>query len=140
MKNISFLFCFLLVTISITTAQVSLETSEQQAIKATNEWLVLVDSGNYDKSWDTSASILQNAISKENWNITLTNILSPFGSLISRKVISSKYLTSIPGAPDGEYVIIKYKTKFENKENTIETVTPLKSQNGKWKVSGYYIK
>ena len=49
-------------------------------------------------------------------------------------------MSSIPGAPDGEYVVIQFKTSFENKKSGIETVTPMLDKDGKWRVSGYYIK
>ncbi|KPJ71393.1 hypothetical protein AMJ52_08655, partial [candidate division TA06 bacterium DG_78] len=62
------------------------------------------------------------------------------GKLVSRTVKSAKYTTSLPGAPDGEYVVIQYEASFENKQSAIETVTPMKDTDGAWRVSGYYIK
>ena len=50
------------------------------------------------------------------------------------------YKTSVPGAPDGEYVVIQFQTIFEHKASAIETVTPSKEKDGAWRVSGYYIK
>jgi hypothetical protein len=44
------------------------------------------------------------------------------------------------GPPDGEYVVIQFETSFENKKSAIETVTPMLDQDGKWRVSGYFIK
>jgi hypothetical protein len=49
-------------------------------------------------------------------------------------------MKSLPGAPDGEYVVIQYRTSFENKNDAIETVTPMKDTDGTWRVSGYYVK
>ncbi len=49
-------------------------------------------------------------------------------------------MTSMPGAPDGEYVIIQFESSFANKKSAVETVTPMKDENGVWRVSGYYIK
>jgi hypothetical protein len=62
------------------------------------------------------------------------------GDLISRNVKSARYTDSLPGAPDGEYVVIQFSTSFTNKKTAIETVTPMKDPDGKWRVSGYYIK
>jgi hypothetical protein len=64
----------------------------------------------------------------------------PLGKLISRKMQTKSYKTSLPGAPDGEYVVIQFETSFENKKTAIETVTPMLDKDGKWRVSGYYIK
>ena len=60
--------------------------------------------------------------------------------MVSRKIKSQQYATSLPGAPDGEYVVIQYATTFENKADAVETVTPMLDKDGQWKVSGYYIK
>jgi hypothetical protein len=49
-------------------------------------------------------------------------------------------MTDLPGAPDGEYVVYQYKTSYKNKKKAIETITPMKEEDGVWKVSGYYIK
>ena len=47
---------------------------------------------------------------------------------------------ALPGAPDGEYVVIQYESSFEHKQSAIETVTPMLDTDGKWRVSGYFIK
>jgi hypothetical protein len=52
---------------------------------------------------------------------------------------SKTYATSLPGAPDGEYVVIRYDTTFENKRASVETVTPMRDVDGTWRVSGYYV-
>ena len=49
-------------------------------------------------------------------------------------------MTSLPGAPDGEYVVIQFDTSFTNKKVAVETVTPMKDEDGIWRVSGYYVK
>ena len=53
---------------------------------------------------------------------------------------TSIYKSVLQGAPDGEYVIITFETEFENKKSAIETVTPMMDKDGKWRVSGYFIK
>jgi len=57
-----------------------------------------------------------------------------------RYVASIEYATRLPGAPDGEYVVIQYETSFKNKRSSIETVTPILGKDGVWRVSGYFIK
>ncbi|HWN92533.1 MAG TPA: DUF4019 domain-containing protein, partial [Verrucomicrobiae bacterium] len=47
---------------------------------------------------------------------------------------------TLPGAPDGEYVVIQYETAFENKASAVETITPMLDKDGSWRISGYYIK
>jgi hypothetical protein len=64
----------------------------------------------------------------------------PLGALVSRKLKSAQYATSLPGAPDGQYVVIQYDTVFQNKSAAVETVTPMLDKDGHWRVSGYYIR
>jgi hypothetical protein len=116
------------------------EMAEKKAIEASNAWLELIDNSQYTKSWETAAEFFKNALSKEQWDQSLHAIRKPLGGVIKRNVKSKQYMTSLPGAPDGEYVVIQYKTVFENKKISIETVTPMKDKDGKWRVSGYYIK
>lgn len=60
--------------------------------------------------------------------------------MMSRELKSKQYATSLPGAPDGEYVVIQFKTAFENKKSVVETITPMLDKDKKWRVSGYFIK
>jgi hypothetical protein len=64
----------------------------------------------------------------------------PLGKLESRIVKDSQYTPTMPGAPDGEYVILQFETSFEKKKAAIETVTPTKDKDGQWRVAGYFIK
>jgi hypothetical protein len=113
---------------------------EKAATAAAEKWLGLVDEGKYAESWSEAAVYFKNAITQENWVQSLKAVRGPLGKLISRKVKSQTFTTSVPGAPDGEYVVIQFETSFENKKSAIETVTPMLEKDGKWKVSGYFIK
>ena len=111
--------------------------SAQVAAKA---WLALADAGEYAQSWEQAAGLFQAAVSKSSWQTAIKTVRSPLGSLKSRAIKSATFTRSLPGAPDGEYVVIQYESRFENKSAAIETVTPLLEKDGSWKVSGYFIK
>lgn len=114
--------------------------AEKAAVEAAEAWLGLVDSGKYSQSWDEAAEYVKELVSKEIWQNSIQGVREPLGKVISRELKSKRYTASVPGAPHGQYVIIQYKTNFENKDSAIETVTPMLEKDGKWKVSGYYIK
>lgn len=116
------------------------EAAETAAVAAAEAWLALVDAGSYAESWDGAAKLMQGAISKADWETSLTGVRTPLGKLVSRKVSNKTYATSLPGAPDGEYVVIQFETAFENKAAAVETITPMKEADGSWKVSGFFIK
>jgi len=113
------------------------QSAEEAAVASSQKWLSLVDTGKHAESWDEAAGYLKNAIPKQQWLELLQAFRKPLGKLISRKLISTQYATSLPGAPDGEYVVIQYETSFENKKSAIEQVTPMLDKDGKWRVSGY---
>lgn len=111
-----------------------------KAIESSQQWLKSIDSSNYELSWETSSELFKKSITKENWVKALDDLRMPLGKIISRELQTKEYKTTLPGAPVGEYVVIIYKTQFENKDNSYETITPMKEKDGKWAVSGYYIK
>lgn len=113
---------------------------EKKAVEAAGAWLALVDQGKYGESWDAAAKYFRDAISKEDWNKAIKSARNPLGAVKSRELKSKEYRTSLPGAPDGEYMVIQYQTSFENKKSAVETITPMLDKDKKWRVSGYFIK
>jgi hypothetical protein len=113
---------------------------EKAAVSAAEKWLSLVDEGKYGESWKEAAEYFKNAVKQEQWEQSAQAVRKPLGKLVSRKMKSTAYKTSLPGAPDGEYVVIEFSSSFENKKSAIETVTPMMDKDGKWRVSGYFIK
>lgn len=73
---------------------------------------------------------------KEQWTEKGKAVREPLGKINSRKLKSATYKTSLPGAPDGQYIVIQYDSSFEHKKSTVETVTPMLDQDGQWRVSG----
>ena len=141
MRKSGFIISALLIFSTLCLAQQN-ETkpdSVQPAIDAATQWLSLTTDGKYAESWEEAAGFFKNAVLKTDWEESLARLLPAYGKLVSRELLSATYKTSLPGAPDGEYVVIKYKTKFEKKAKSIETVTPMKDSDGIWRVSGYFI-
>ncbi|MCX5849330.1 MAG: DUF4019 domain-containing protein [Deltaproteobacteria bacterium] len=134
--------CFVVIGLILGTATVmaARSDSEKAAITAAEKWLTIVDKGKYMESWKESSEYFKNAVTQDQWAQAVQGVREPLGKLISRKVKSATYTTSLPGAPDGQYVIIQFNTSFENKKSGVETVTPRMDSDGKWRVSGYYIK
>lgn len=116
------------------------EEKGDRAVEAAKTWLALIDKGKYGESWETAAVYFKNATTKEKWEQMLAAVRKPLGKLVSRELKSKTYKKSLPGAPDGEYVVIQFNTVFENKKSAVETITPMLDKDSKWRVSGYYIK
>ena len=116
------------------------QKAEEPAVKAAAQWLALVDEGKYLESWNEAAQLFKGAVTGAQWKTSVMGARNPIGKLISRSVKSKQYTRSLPGAPDGEYLVIQYAASFENKKSAVETVTPMLDKDGKWRVSGYHIK
>ena len=135
---VTLLGLFLLLSVGVVAAGDS--DKEKAAVAAAEEWLTMVDHGKYIESWKEAAQYFKNAVKKQQWEQSLKAVRKPLGKLVFRKVKSKTNKTSLPGAPDGEYVVIQFETSFENKKSAIETVTPMMDNDAKWRVSGYYIR
>jgi hypothetical protein len=111
-----------------------------QAVAAAKTWLGLVDAKQYKESWIEAAPFFKDRISENDWVKMISLGRGPFGDVKSRELKDAKYATSLPGAPDGAYVVIQFKTSFANKADAIETITPMKDDKEAWRVSGYFVK
>jgi hypothetical protein len=60
--------------------------------------------------------------------------------VVERKVRRTAHVTSLPGVPEGDYLIIEFDTSFDNKAAAIETISPARDADGNWGVAGYYIR
>ena len=144
LKTIEFKFVsavfMLMLLLGVGLAAHSQQKPEELAKQSADAWLGLVDSGKYAESWQEASQLFKAAITPEKWREALRGSREPLGKMVSRKLKSAAYKTTLPGAPDGEYVVIQYDSSFEHKQSAVETVTPMLDKDGKWKVSGYYIK
>ncbi len=116
------------------------EVSTDEAVKTAETWLALIDAAKYDESWSGAANYFRGAVKKRQWIASLEADRTPLGAVVSRMERSVLQATTLPGAPDGDYVIVRYETTFANKRTAIETVTPMRDKDGTWRVAGYYIR
>ena len=110
------------------------------AVEPAQTWLQGLDNGNYAPSWTNAAAYFQQAITSEKWVEAVQQVRKPLGPLVSRKVKSAQEMTSLPGAPDGRYIVMQFETSFANKKSAIETVTFMLEKDGQWRAAGYFIK
>jgi hypothetical protein len=113
---------------------------EKAAGAASEKWLALVDRGEYGESWRQGSTLFRQAISQAQWESAVRAAREPLGKLEARRLMSAAYRTTLPGAPDGHYVVLTYESSFEKKTSAVETVTPRKDDDGVWRVSGYFVR
>lgn len=103
------------------------------------KWLQIIDSGDYEESWNQADPFFQKQLSSKQWEKALKQVRTPLGKLVSRQVKNSSPHTSSPGAPDGEYLVVTLTTHYEHKKSATETVT-VRKVGSEWRGVGYFIK
>lgn len=126
----------LFATVNITPA---LASPADDAKASAIEWLSLIDHQQYAQSWTEASAVFRGHITQENWASSIKSALEPLGALVSREITGVTMSKALPGAPDGNYAVIRAKTVFKNKAQALETVT-LELEDGKWKTAGYFVR
>lgn len=104
------------------------------AVDMARQWLTLVDQGHWDESYQATGTAFRKLNTAEVWAATSEKVRVPLGAVISRTFISQE---NLPAPPDG-YEVVKFRTRFANKAEAVETVT-LDREAGNWRVVGVTI-
>jgi len=141
MKPLRIFLILSLVAIGFSTARLGhAQPDTKAAEQAAGSWLSLVDAGKYPEAYKGFAQFFTDRMPLDKWEPQVKSARDIFGKFVSRKLKSATPATSLPGAPDGQYVVLQYDATFEKKQNAVETVTESLGKDGKWGVVGYYIK
>lgn len=111
---------------------------EVAAQKAAEQWLALLDAGEYGKAWDQTSRPFRERVTRERWIEALPKDRGAHGAMRSRKAEVASYKPTLPGVPDGDYVTVRFATSFENKPDASELIT-LVLEDGVWRPIGYGI-
>lgn len=113
-------------------------TSEVQA--AARAWLALTDKLDAQASWNAAGEKFTRQMSAEQWGELLHKHREPFGEATQRAVVSTSFATQLPGAPDGDYALLQFRTAFMQKAEGHESLTLERQPDGQWRVIGYFIR
>jgi hypothetical protein len=128
-------------TASRVQAQAAPDTASiAQATAAGSAWVSLLDAGELEASWDSAAPAFQAAVSRREWLQAVTQARGPFEPFGTRTLVSAQFHATLPNAPPGPYVILSYQTAVEGNRSVIETVVPMRLADGRWRVSGYFVR
>ena len=131
--------CFLLIAIPIWQKTPTQRVAEQSAFAAA-QFLFLVDTEEYAKSWEISSANLKKMLNQEAWNEQIVKIRSFLGPIVERIHQDISYTDSSDDVPDGEYVIMTFISQFAFKERVTETITLMLGDNQQWQVVGYFLR
>ena len=108
------------------------------AAGAAATWLGMLDHGRWVQSWAASGALFHRQSTAQQWGVMAGAVRSPLGATLSRKLTSERKTDHLPGAPDGDYAVLHFATRFAHKAAAVETVV-LAREAGAWKVDGYFI-
>jgi hypothetical protein len=109
------------------------------SLDAALAWVALVDQGKWQESWQAAGAMFRAQVSAARWAEMVTPVRKPLGAVVSRKFDSVLKSKTLPGAPDGDYEILKFQTAFADRRDSVETVMLAREGSG-WRVIGYFIR
>lgn len=110
------------------------ETPDPQVVDAARRWLGIVDAGRWDESYRETGASFRKLNTVKAWAAASERVRTPLGPVVSRTFLSQE---NLPAPPSG-YEVVKFRTRFANKDDAVETVT-LDRENGVWRVVGVTI-
>ena len=112
----------------------------EQSLFAAAQFLFLVDTEEYTKSWEVSSDLLKKILTQKAWNEQIKKIRSFLGPIVERIHHDISYTDSSSEVPDGEYVVMTFVSKFELRDRVIETITLMLDSDDQWQVVGYFLR
>ncbi len=104
-------------------------------------WLALTDANDAKASWDAAAAEFRGAITLERWTEGLAKLRTPLGVMQQRALHDVAFTRVIPGLPDGDYALLRFRTMFAGKPDAEESVTLTRdAASNSWLVVGYVIR
>ena len=133
-KSVSILLALLLVACD--SAETTLH--EEAARNTAEQWLAKADAGDHAGNWAMTTPEFQVQIRKEDWVARQETFYQQLGRPTRRELLAAKYTASVPGTPEGEYVLIQYRRDARAGGPVLETLT-MKRSGEKWQTAGYWV-
>ena len=108
--------------------------SNPAAVDAARRFVELIDQEKWDESYRVTATSFRKVNTVAVWADASRKARGPLGTMLSRTLLSQEML---PVPPAG-FEMVKFRSRFANKPDVIETVT-LGREDGAWRVVGVII-
>ena len=115
------------------------QAPEDRARFAAEQWIVLIDDGQYSQSWKEASKLFQSAVPAEEWEKKAQAERAQLGAKQSRKLKDIKAAGTVKGLPAGQYIQVKYLAAYANKKVANETITTVQEGDGNWRVVAYTV-
>lgn len=128
----------LLLCASLLSAVSAQDKGGEGPVRDAEVWLQLIDANKYQDSHAAAGELFRRSLSAPQWQAALDKVRKPLGAVLTRGQLDLKRLKSLPGLPDGDYVVLQFRTDFAQRKGATETLT-LMSEGGRWQAIGYFI-
>lgn len=108
--------------------------ADPDVLNTAQQWLSLLDQSRWAESYRETGESFRTLNTAEVWAAASREARLPLGTMISRTFLSQE---NLPAPPAG-YEVMKFRTRFANRAEAIETVT-LNREGGRWRVVGVMI-
>lgn len=108
--------------------------ADTEESRAARHFLELIDQERWADSYNATGTSFRKLNTLQVWTSASEQARGPLGAVISRNLLSQE---NLPAPPAG-YEVVKFRTKFANQPETIETVS-LDRENGRWVIVGVTI-
>lgn len=138
MKTILYIFLMLFALPVFADQSQSLPPDLEAAKNVGQNWIKLIDDGNYSTGWDNAAVQLKTLVDKKGWDTAMKQTREPLGKVSERTLKDVRTAKNPPGIAEGDYVVLVYETKFAKRPQASELVILVKESDGSWRVMSYY--
>jgi hypothetical protein len=109
-----------------------------EGLEAARQWLALTDQAKWEASWQSAGAMFRTQVTSDRWAGMVKPVRGPLGAVSLRSFQSATKTKTLPGAPDGDYEVLKFQTDFAQRSGATETVILAREGTG-WRVVGYLI-
>ncbi|KQN25156.1 LuxR family transcriptional regulator [Sphingomonas sp. Leaf33] len=114
-----------------THAPASTEVVRTDVVRSAQTWLELLDQSKWDDSYRGTGAAFRKLNTLKMWSDASERVRKPLGAVVSRTLLSQE---NVPAPPDG-YEVVKFRTRFANSGDVVETVS-LEREGKTWRVVG----
>lgn len=110
------------------------------AVAEADRWLTLLDQKKYAEAWASAAELFRSAVTVDQFAQVIGQVRNTLGQVGSREPSKIEASSTLPGMPDGEYVVIEYQSAYSGLPRAIERMVLEKDEAGDWKVVGSFVR
>lgn len=129
----------LLIVVPVLNKTPSQQVAEKSQLAA-SQFFFLVDTEEYERSWEVTSKNLKTMLSQTAWNTRIAKIRSFLGPIVERVYTDIAYTNYARDVPEGEYVVMTFISRFEFRDRVTETLTLMLGDNDQWRVVGYFLR